>query len=184
MWYPKKDFSLSEAKSFLEKDFLKALKRTKYLYVERKPKQSIGYGFFEPVLLCMSWCDFLGALYCGSGKEIRRGGLGSTKRSEIFIEDILGEINAKYKIHAKELIKTYRHGTIHAYAPFNHFHINVFDSEKHLEKSNNKLFVSIEAFLSDLITGTINYKKSLHLNSTTLAKGSLVAFNKGRAELG
>ena len=106
MWYPIKDYSLSEAKKFLDKDFLKAIKRTKYLYVERKPKKSIGYGFFEPILLCLSWCDFLGALYCGSGKEIRQGGLGSTKRSNIFITDVLGKINPKYKTHVSELIKT------------------------------------------------------------------------------
>ena len=183
MWYPKKDFTLSEAKTFLEKDFLKVIKRTKYLYVERKPKKSIGYGFFEPIMLCMSWCDFLGALYCGSGKEIIKGGIGSTKRSKVFIEEILGQINPKYKTRATELIKTYRHGTVHAYAPLKSFHIEIFAPEKHLEKSNNKLTVSIEAFLSDLITGTKKFKKSLHLNSKTFERGSLVAFNKGRSEL-
>jgi hypothetical protein len=183
MWYPPKDYSLAEAKDFLEKDFLKVIKRTKYLYVERKPRKNIGYGFFEPILLCMSWCDFLGALYCGSGKEVRRGGLGSTKRSKIFIEDVLGEINTKYKTSAEKLIKIYRHGTVHAYAPFKCFHIEVFSPEKHLEKSDKKLIVSIDAFLTDLIAGTRKFKKSLHLNSTTLTKGSLLAFNKGRIEL-
>ena len=183
MWYPKRDYSLTEAKDFLEKDFLKVIKRTKYLYVEKKPRKNIGYGFFEPILLCMSWCDFLGALYCGSGKDVRQGGLGSTKRSKTFIKDVLGKINVKYETYAEELIKIYRHGTVHAYAPFKCFHIEVFSPEKHLEKPDEKLIVSIEAFLTDLIVGTKKFKKSLHLNSTTLTNGSLVAFNKGRMEL-
>ena len=85
MWYPLKPFTLKEAKGFLRSDFARVVKRTKYLYVERKPKKRIGYGFFEPVLLCLCWCDLLGALYCGDGKSIPAGGIGNTKRSKKFI---------------------------------------------------------------------------------------------------
>lgn len=51
MWYPTGDFTLRQAKDFLRKDFLKVVRRTKYLYVEKKPTKKYGAGFFEPILL-------------------------------------------------------------------------------------------------------------------------------------
>ncbi|HFD32886.1 MAG TPA: hypothetical protein ENJ28_09310 [Gammaproteobacteria bacterium] len=184
MWYPIKDYSLKEAKEFLRKDFIKVVKRTKYLYVECKPRKNIGYGFFEPIVLCLSWCDFLGALYCGSGKQISKGGLGNTERSKTFINEILGNINPKYKEASQELVKMYRNGTVHAYAPSGGFDIRINDTSEHLNKNNNKkLIISIEQFVNDMIEGTNYFAKLLHLNSKTMCYGSLVAFNKGRSEL-
>ncbi len=185
MWYPIKDYSLKEAKEFLRKDFIKVVKRTKYLYVDRKPRQNIGYGFFEPVILCLSWCDFLGALYCGSGKQQSKGGVGNTERSKIFINEILGNIDPKYKEASLELVKMYRNGTVHAYAPAVGFDIRINDTEEHLRKNNSKtLIISIEQLANDMISGTNHFAKLLHLNSKTNSYGSLVAFNKGRSELG
>jgi hypothetical protein len=183
MWYPIKDYSLKEAKDFLRKDFIKVVKRTKYLYVERKPRKTIGYGFFEPIILCFSWCDFLGALYCGSGKQQSKGGLGNTERSKTFINEILGNINPKYKDASLKLVKMYRNGTVHAYAPSDGFDIRIHDTSEHLNKRNNKLIISIEQLVNDMIEGANCFAKFLHLNSKTMSNGSLVAFNKGRSEL-
>jgi len=184
MWYPIKDYTLAEAKSFLHSDFAKVLKRTKYLYIERKPRKSIGYGFFEPILLCLCWCDFLGALYCGDGKSVREGGIGSTKRSKIFIDDVLGTVNPHYRQVSKDLIKVYRHGTVHAYAPAGNFDIRLSDKANHLKKESGRVIVSLEHLLSDMLEGVRHFAKMLHLDSQSLSRGSLVAFNKARMELG
>jgi len=184
MWYPIKDYSLKEAKNFLKKDFIKVVKRTKYLYVEKKPRKTIGYGFFEPIILCLSWCDFLGALYCGSGKQQNKGGLGNSERSKIFINEILGNINPKYKNASTELVKLYRNGLVHAFAPSGGFDIRIYDSSEHLNRnSNNKLIISIEQLVNDMIDSTNYFEKLLHLDSKTMSRGSLVAFNIGRSEL-
>jgi len=184
MWYPIRDYTLAEAKKFLRKDFLRALERTKYLYVERKPKKSIGRGFFEPILLCLCWCDFLGALYCGDGKSVRDGGLGNTRRSEIFINEVLGTINPGYRQVSADLIKIYRHGTVHAYAPAVNFDIRLSDKANHLGRQSGKVIVSLEDLLTDMIKGVKLFATNIHLNSQSLSRGSLVAFNKARTELG
>jgi len=184
VWYPIKDYTLGEAKSFLRSDFAKVLKRTKYLYVERKPKKSVGYGFFEPILLCLCWCDFLGALYCGDGKRVREGGIGNTKRSKIFIDEVLGAVNARYREVSDELIRVYRHGTVHAYAPARDFKIKLSDKAEHLKKEGAKVIISLEHFLIDMLEGTKQFARILHLDSQSLSRGSLVAFNKARRELG
>jgi hypothetical protein len=184
MWYPIRDYTLADAKQFLLDDFIKVLKRTKYHYVERKPRKSIGYGFFEPILLCLCWCDFLGALYCGDGKSIREGGLGNTKRSEIFINDVLGAINPDYRQVSADLIKIYRHGTVHAYAPAGNFDIRVSDKVNHLKLQRGRVILSLEDLLTDMIKGVKLFAQTLHLDSQSLSRGSLVAFNKARTELG
>lgn len=183
MWYPIRDFTLGEAKKFLRNDFLKVVKRTKYLYVDKKPKKSVGRGYFEPILLCLCWCDFLGALYCGDGNPTWHGGLGSTKRSKIFIENILGTINPDYKNMSDDLIAVYRHGTVHAYAPLRGFEIKLSDNLGHLNKNNGRLTISLEDFLNDLLEGVKYFSKVLHKDSQALTPGSLVAFNKARKEL-
>lgn len=183
MWYPIKNFTLGEARTFLRKDFAKVVKRTKYLYVEKKPKKSIGYGFFEPILLCLCWCDFLGALYCGDGKNNRDGGIGSTKRSKRFINEVLGALNPNYKKVSDDLIKVYRHGTVHAYAPAGAFDIRRSDKGQHLQRKGGKVTISAEHFLDDLLEGTKYFAKNLHNGPKSLSAGTLVAFNKARKEL-
>ncbi len=185
MWYPIKDYTLKEAKDFLRKDFVKSVKRTKHLYVEREPIKSIGYGFFEPIMLCLCWCDFLGALYCGSGKPQNKGGLGNTERSKIFISDVLGVINTDYKKSSCDLVKLFRNGMVHAYAPPDGFDIRINDVSNHLKRNqHDKLIISVEQLLVDMIEGINHFGKSLHLNSQVMSKGSLVAFNQGRNEIG
>lgn len=183
MWYPIKDYTLSEARRFLRNDFSKVIKRTKYLYVTRKPSKRIGPGFFEPVLLCLCWCDFLGALYAGDGKDVRAGGMGNTKRSKVFIDDVLGAINPAYKKVSDDLIKVYRHGPVHAYAPSGSFDIRLSDKAQHLKKSGGRVVVSLEHLLDELLAGVTHFAKTLHRDSTSLGKGTLVAFNKARKEL-
>jgi hypothetical protein len=184
MWYPLKDFTVQEAKGFLRSDFARVVKRTKYLYVERKPKKSIGYGFFEPILLCLCWCDFLGALYCGDGKGISGGGIGNTKRSKKFIDEILGAVNPEYKNVSRDLIRVYRHGTVHAFAPAGTFEIRLSDKAHHLRIEKDRVVVSVEQLLDDLLVGTKYFAKRLRHVSTVLVPGTLGAFNKGRKELG
>lgn len=182
MWYPRGNYTLAKAKEFLTKDFIKVLKRTYHFYVKRTPPKKIGYGFFEPVLLCMCWCDFLGALYCGDGKSIREGGIGNTKRSKLYIKDILGQINKDYKNVAVYLVKVYRHGTVHAFAPDGNFHILMY-SRKHLEReSDGRVRISLKHFLKDMIDGVKLFSRELGKN--TAGYGSLNAFNKGRREIG
>lgn len=179
-----KDFTIQEARGFLRNDFARVVKRTKYLYVEKKPKKSIGYGFFEPVLLSLCWCDFLGALYCGDGKSIPAGGIGNTKRSKKFINDILGALNPKYRNVSHDLIKIYRHGTVHAFAPAGPFHITLSDKGQHLRKEKGRVTISVADLLDDLLGGTKHFAKILRNASTSLMPGNLGAFNKGRKELG
>jgi hypothetical protein len=184
MWYPLKDFTVQEARRFLRGDFVRVVKRTKYLYIERKPKKSIGYGFFEPILLCLCWCDFLGALYCGDGKSISAGGIGNTKRSKKFIDEVLGALNPGYKKVSRDLIMVYRHGTVHAFAPAGTFNIRLSDKAQHLRKERARVIVSVEHLLDDLLGGTKYFAKNLRHVSTSLVPGTLGAFNKGRKELG
>jgi len=183
MWYPIRDFTLSEAKLFLRKDFAKVVKRTKYLYVETKPRENIGYGFFEPILLCLCWCDFLGALYTGDGRGVRDGGIGNKKRSEVFINEVLTAVNSNYGNVSDDLIKVYRNGTVHAYAPAGVFDIRVSDANQHLKINRGVLTISIEHLLDDMMKAIEYFAKILHRDSKSLNKGSLAAFNKGRREL-
>lgn len=183
MWYPIKDYTLTEARRFLRGDFSKVIKRTKYLYVSRKSSKRIGPGFFEPVLLCFCWCDFLGALYAGDGKSVREGGIGNTKRSKVFIDNVLGAINPAYMKTSDDLIKVYRHGLVHAYAPSGSFDIRLSDKAQHLTKSGDKVVISLEHLLDEFLAGVTHFAKTLHQHSTSLEKGTLVAFNKARKEL-
>lgn len=184
MWYPITDFTLAEARGFLRHNFARVVKRTKYLYVEKKLRKSIGYGLFEPILLSFCWCDFLGALYCGDGKGIPAGGIGNTKRTKKFINEILGAVNPSYKKVPHELIKVYRHGTVHAFAPAGPFDIRLSDKNQHLRKERGRVIVSVEHLLDDLLAGTFYFSEILKNESKSLVPGTLGAFNKGRKELG
>ena len=183
MWYPAGDFTLRQAKDFLRKDFLKVVRRTKYLYVDRKPTKRFGAGFFEPILLCLSWWDFLGALYCGDGRPGYAGGLSNEKRMTTFIADILGFVNPRYKGVSRDLVRVYRHGTVHAYAPAGAFFIAICDPKNHLRKRKNQLRASVDDLLSDTIAATRHFASVLKTNPKSFKMGTLVAFNKARSEL-
>jgi hypothetical protein len=183
VWYQAGDFSLKQAKDFLRKDFIKVVRRTKYVYVQRKPAKRIGYGFFEPVLLALAWCDFLGALYCGDGRPRQNGGLSNEERITRFVVDVLGEINSRYKGVSQDIVRVYRHGTVHAYAPAGAFRISVNDPGSHLKKVNGQLGISVADLLGELVDATNHFARILRTDSRTLKPGTLVAFNKARSEL-
>ncbi len=183
MWYPARDFTLREAKDFLRKDFLKVVRRTKYFYVTKKPTKKYGAGFFEPILLSLCWWDFLGALYCGDGRPRHEGGLSNEERMTAFIVDVLGCVNSRYKGVSRDLVRVYRHGTVHAYAPAGAFSIATRDPKNHLRKRKNQLTVSVEDLLADTIKATLHFATVLKAEPKSFRKGTLIAFNKARAEL-
>jgi hypothetical protein len=173
MWYPAGNFTLRQAKDFLRKDFLKVVRRTKYLYVDKRPTKKYGASFFEPILLCLSWCDFLGALYSGSGLPRNKGGLSDEKRMTAFIVDILGEVNTRYKGVSRDLVRVYRHGPAHAYAPAGNFHIAIRDPIQHLQKRDNRLIISLDDLLREMIAATKYFAIALKADSKSLKRGTL-----------
>jgi hypothetical protein len=183
MWYPAGDFTLRQAKDFLRKDFLKVVRRTKYLYVKRRPTKKYGAGFFEPILLCLSWWEFLGALYCGDGRPRHEGGRSNEERVTAFIVDILGSVNSRYKGVSRDLVRVYRHGTVHAYAPAGPFCITTHESGDHLRKRNDQITISLEDLLEETIKATLRFATGLKADPKSFRKGTLVAFNKARSEL-
>lgn len=185
-WYPAdnpiRDFSLHEAQDFLKNDFMKNLVRTENLYVKTKPKNEIGHGMFEPIMLSMSWCDFLGALYSGDGLETREGGIGSARRSQNYIKEVMGKLNLRYVEASRELVKNYRNGLIHGYAPVR-FHIRYGSSDEHLEQSGMGFKVDNPTLINDMIKSVILFSDLLTSNNEAQVRGSLIFFNKGRSEL-
>ena len=177
MWNLKLDYTVEMATEFLLNDFLKIIKRTRFLYVETEPDNDIGHGFFEPLILGLCWCDFLGALYYGDGN------LGNTERSKKYISEVLGVLNPRYRSAAKHLVKNYRNGAVHAYAPDGNFNIILNHSEAHLTEKHNPfcLVVSINDFLNDLEKSVVSFAESI--NATYDGFGTLDSLNKARRDL-
>ncbi|OFZ67735.1 MAG: hypothetical protein A2V79_02635 [Betaproteobacteria bacterium RBG_16_56_24] len=119
MWNLKIDYTAESARQFLLDDFLKVIRRARFLYVETSPPDNIGHGFFEPITLSLCWCDFLGALYSGDGT------MGNTERIKTYITEVLGKSSPRYKSAAKHLVSIYRNGSVHAYAPDGNFDIHL-----------------------------------------------------------
>src|SRR5262245_50759978 len=107
MWNISGDYTVDVAQKFFSEDFIKVIRRTRFLYVETKPPSELGYGFYEPVTLSLCWCDFLGALYCGNGKGAH------TQRMTAYLNEVMGTVNANYKAVAADLVSIYRHGPVH-----------------------------------------------------------------------
>jgi hypothetical protein len=184
VWYPVRPFSLRDARAFLRKDFSRVLRRTRYLYVLRRPTKQYGQGFFEPILLCMCWCDFLGALYCGDGKSTWAGGIGNSKRIRTFLSELMATVNPAYKTASRPLLSVYRNGTVHAFAPAGPFEIHDSEPARHLTKNGKRLVISIDDLIKDLLEATRRLAIGLQKPGPTSTHGSLAAFNKGRQELG
>ena len=100
-----------------------------------------------------------------------------------FIVDVLGSVNSRYKGVSRELVRVYRHGTVHTYAPAGPFFITTHDSKNHLRKRNDQLTVSLEDLLADTIKATLHFATVLKAEPKSFRKGTLVAFNKARSEL-
>jgi hypothetical protein len=177
MWYPIADYSLDEARRFLLEDFSKVLRRTRYLYVETKPREDIGCGFFEPILLCSCWCDFLGALCAGDAT------IGNTKRIKSFVDNVLGEVNPRYRDASDRLVSVYRHGTVHAYAPAGSFNVT-FDVDQHLTIDGAMLVISVQQLVDDMLAAVQLFARTLVNDVGSTAPGTLGAFNAARRQLG
>lgn len=178
MWYPIQDYSLAEARKFLLEDFSKVLRRTRYLYVDTTPPEDIGYGFFEPIALCLGWCDFLGALYAGSAE------IGNTRRIKAFADNLLGEVNPTYRKVSDHLVRIYRHGTVHAYAPAGPFAVLVSDASRHLSEQGDQVVISIAHLIEDMLKATELFASTLKDEPGSTAPGTLSAFNTARSQLG
>lgn len=100
-----------------------------------------------------------------------------------FIVDVLGSVNSRYKGVSRDLVRVYRHGTVHAYAPAGPFFITTHDSKNHLRKRNDQLTVSLEDLLADTIKAMLHFATVLKADPKSFRKGTLVAFNKARSEL-
>ena len=178
MWYPMRAYTLEEARQFLRDDFAKVLRRTKYLYVEVPQLPDVGPGFFEPILLCSCWCDFLGALYAGDAK------MRNSARIRAFIDDVLSQVNPRYRIASTKFAQIYRNGMVHAYAPAGAFSICLSDRSRHLTTAGELVIISLEHLISDMIAAVELFAVGLHDTPALPARGSLGAFNHARTQMG
>jgi len=180
MWHLRRDFTADLARQFLLDDLLKDILRTKYLYADIEPSKDFGRGFFEPVLLALCWCDFLGALYTGTGTVGT-----STVRTTRYLREMLADVDVRYADVAEYLVKTYRHGVVHAYAPLGHFQISVSDATSHLRTKAKPLMVSISIahLLEDLGESVRRLASSLDPSGPADRPKTLAALNKARSEL-
>ena len=172
----KTDFTTEMAKDFLLDDFIKSVKRTRFLYLETEPKPELGYGFFEPIMLILCWCDFMGALYTGKGEWKE-----ASERSEIFIKEVMSKINPKYAQSSNSLVKNYRHGSVHAYAPGVNFNILINEPEDHLKQNHRPhvLKINVNSLIDDFEQAIILFAANIK-DSDTEEYGTISAFNKVR----
>src|SRR3989442_8527465 len=123
--------NLNEAKGFLTDNFLCVLRRTRSIYVELARQDELlksegrAHGYFEPVLLCICWCDFLGALYLGEGKA------DDKRRIVQWLKGPMDSQNALYRKHASKIHQAYRNGLAHGFQP-NWFNISYDERDHHL----------------------------------------------------
>lgn len=179
MWYPIRDYTLDEAQRFLREDFLQVLRRVRLLYVDTRLPPDIGPGYFEPILLCACWCDFLGALYSGNATN------GNAYRIKTFLDSVLSEINPRYREVSGSFVKVYRHSTVHAYAPAALFRIAISQKDQHLILDGSMLGISIAHLVDDMIRAVEIFATQLGEGEVDrIGEGSLAAFNKARGQLG
>lgn len=180
MWHLRMDFTADLVRQFLLDDLLKAVLRTKYLYADIEVSREFGRGFFEPVLLALCWCDFLGALYTGTGTVGT-----SSARTTRYLREMLADVNPRYADVSAYLVKTYRHGVVHAYAPLGNFHVSISDAASHLRTKAKPLTVSISIahLLDDMGESIRRFASSLDPSGPAERPKTLAAFNKARREL-
>lgn len=175
---------LNEAKGFLIDNFLCVLRRTRRLYVElaRQDQQlkSEGreHGYFEPVLLCICWCDFLGALYLGEGK-------GDDKRRIVqWLKGPMASRNKLYRKHASKIHEAYRNGLVHGFQP-NWFDISYDEPKDHLVVNGKIIKIDVSTLIDDMIASVGDFASQLSDKSGGMSTrhGSLEAFNHAAKEL-
>lgn len=180
VWHLRADLTADQAQRFLVDDLCKSVLRAKYLYVELEPSGTFGRGIFEPILLALCWSDLLGALYTGMGKPRT-----STDRTTRYFREMLAKVDARYADVAPDLVKTYRHGLVHAYGPIGDFHVSVSDAANHLGRTTKppSVRISVANLLDDLAESIRRFASSLDHSGPAGQPGTLAAFNKARREL-
>lgn len=114
----KKNMELWQIKEFLEEEV------KEQIFLETAPLlytgQEVG-GYFGVTRQVLCFIDFFGALFSGyNGKDKYKNGakkISTSKKAIIFITEVLGEIDPKYKENGKYLYAIYRHGLVHLYQP-------------------------------------------------------------------
>lgn len=113
-----KDMELWQIKSFLEEEV------KEQVFLEIAPLLYIGQevgGYFGVTRQILCLVDFLGALYCGyDGKTNKKTGrmiISEPWKAVKFIEEILGDVDQKYRENGEILFNMYRHGLVHLYQP-------------------------------------------------------------------
>lgn len=175
---------LDSAKRFLTENFVWALCRTRRLYVELAPTdeqlKSAGreYGNFEPVLLCICWSDFLGALFLGEGKA------DAKQRITQWFRSPMRKQNESYRNAAKKIYAAYRNGLVHGYQP-EAFYFSYDEPDHHLEMKAGTLWIDVSSLLDDMIAAVEIFAANMteQPGVSPAAHGSLEAFNKAAKEL-
>jgi hypothetical protein len=170
---------LKTAKEFLIENFLWVLRRTRRLYVELAPAdpqlKNLGreYGNFEPILLCISWADFLGGLYLGEEVADDR------RRIMQWFRGPMAKQNSSYRTAADKLQSGYRNGLVHGFQP-SWFHISYDEPSHHLELTSKTVKVDAPTLIDDMIAGVNDYAEQMisHPGRAHPHHGSLEAFNR------
>ena len=136
--------------------------------------------FLNRYFYFLCWCDYLGALYTSDAKYGT-----STKRSNIFMNNILGEVNNRYKDEgvADDLLEDYRHLLVHFFQP-KKFFISKLETGNHLTKNDGKLNIGIKQLLNEMLEGIKHFASELDPDIENNSYGSLNAFNNARKEIG
>lgn len=169
-------FTVNSAQGFLTKNLLWALKRTRRLYVELSPHDpglptDRRIGFFEPVLLCLCWCDFLGALYLGEGFS------NNERRIVQWFRGPMQKQNRLYRTQAGKIYRAYRNGLVHGFAP-TWFYVSFDEPALHLaDFKKNGVRIDFPTLLDDLVWAVRSY--AAHLKSRLRRHGNVAAFNRG-----
>lgn len=172
-----KRFTLKTARGYLTGNIIWPVKRTRRLYVKLAPRDSglpkaRRHGYFEPVLLCLCWCDFLGALYFGEGIAADR------RRIVGWLRGPMAKQNRLYRTRAEKIYKAYRNGLVHGFEP-KWFYLSYNETGRHLTNfKTHGVRIDIPTLLDDLIKAIYDF--AMHLQkSRKPVHGSIKAFNKG-----
>lgn len=110
--------------------------------------------------------------------------MGHTARSKKFIEEVMGQFNSAYRVVSHRIVKTYRHGPVHAFVPAGNFNIRIRDETEHLKelKTPDCLIISVNALLNDLEQSVRWYASNLKETGDG-REGSIRALNNARKDL-
>ncbi len=83
------------------------------------------------------------------------------------------------------MVKTYRNGPVHAYAPDGNFNIQLNNKSEHLAQKNGTdcLVVSVGTLLDDIEQSVKWYAENISKTEGSNGSGTLAAFNQARRDL-